>query len=305
MIMNFDRGYEDSAVYDPAAATTLNVFKTTFKGFKIVSEDPLVIEYYTDNWQPDAENNVADLWPAYAYGPASWHSLAVGLMAEAAKEVAFTQAKSQEIEKEWMNYVSGPSLEVMKPYLDQAVAENYIPYAPTLGQYITAEEATARWANYAEWFRTRGHLWIGTGPYYIERAFPVEGIVVLKNFTQFPDLSSKWATFGEPPIPVIDITAPAEVKVGSEASFDVMITFNDAPYKQADLLTVSYLVFGATGELATKGEAEFVEDGMYKVTLTAEQTAMLTAGSTKLTVVVVSALESIPGFESIEFVVTE
>jgi peptide/nickel transport system substrate-binding protein len=308
MIMNFDRGYEASAVFDPAAATTLDVFKTTFKGFKIVSEDPLVIEYYTDNWQLDAETLVTDattLWPNYGYGPGSWHSLVPGLLAEGAKELAFTQAKSQEIEKEWMNYISGPSIDILKTYLDQAVAENYIPYAPTLGQYITPEEATARWANYAEWFRTRGHFWIGTGPYYVERAFPVEGIVVLKNYPGFLDLASKWAGFGEPPIPVIDITAPAEVKIGSEAVFDVMITFNDEPYKQDDLLSVGFLVFNDAGEMVLQGDAAAVADGQYTVTLTAEDTATLTEGATKLTVVVVSALESIPGFESVDFVVTK
>jgi peptide/nickel transport system substrate-binding protein len=305
MIMNFDRGYEASAVYDPAAATTLNVFKSTFKGFKIVSEDPLVIEYYTDNWQPDAENNVADLWPLYGYGPASWHSMAVGLLGEAAGEVAFSQAKSKDIEKEWMNFISGPSVETLKGFLAQATTDNYIPYEATLGQYITAEEATERWTNYNEFVRTRGHFWIGTGAYYLERAFPVEGIVVLRNFLDFPDLASKWATFGAPPIPVIDITAPAEVKIGEEATFEVMVTFNDVPYAQDDLLSVSFLLFGATGELVTKGEAEFVSDGMYMVTISAEDSAKLTAGSAKLTVVVVSALESIPGFESVEFVATE
>ena len=302
MILRFDRGYEVSAVYDPAAATTLAVFKSTFKGFKIVSESPLVIEYYTDNWQADAENNATSLWPNYGYGSGGWHSLGVGLLAEAAKEVAFTQAKAKEIEKEWMNYLSGPSVEVLKTYLDQAVAENYIPYAPTLGNYITAEEASARWANYAEWYRTRGHFWLGVGPYYIERAFPVEGIVVLKNYGSFVDLSSRWAGFGKPPIPVIDITAPADVKIGAESSFDVMVSFEDQPYKLDDILSVNFLVFDATGALAFNGAAEAVSDGMYKVAFTAEQSAKLVEGSTKLTVVVVSKLESIPAFESVEFV---
>jgi peptide/nickel transport system substrate-binding protein len=302
MIMNFDRGYEASAVYDPAAATTLAVFKSTFKGFKIVSESPLVIEYYTNNWQADAENDVTSLWPIYAYGPAGWHSLAVGLMAEAAGELAFSQAKSKTIEKEWMNYISGPSVDILKTQLETAVAENYIPYAPTLGQYITADEAAARWANYAEFVRARGHFWVGTGPYYIERAFPVEGIVVLKNYTSFVDLSSRWAGFGAPPIPVVDITAPADVTIGSEASFDVDVSFDDQPYMLNDILSFKYLVFDATGVLAFSGEGEAVGDGMYTITFTAEQTAKLVEGSTKLTVVVVSKLESIPTFESVEFV---
>ncbi|MBM3151040.1 MAG: ABC transporter substrate-binding protein [Chloroflexi bacterium] len=302
LILTFDRGNELSAFYDPAAGTTLGVFQTTFKGFKIASADPLVIEYYTDNWQPDAENNVTTYFPNYGFGPGAWHSLSIGLLAEAAGETAFTQAKSKTLEKDWMSYISGPTVAILKTYFDTAQAENYIPYAATLGQFITADEATARWANYAEWYRARGHFWIGTGPYYLERAFPVEGMVVLKNFSAFVDLADKWAGYGLPPIPVIDITAPADVKIGSAAEFEILVSFNDEPYAIADVLNVSFLVFGADGALVFTGVAEAVEDGVWKASLTAEQTATLTAGSTKLTAVVVSALESIPSFESVEFV---
>ncbi len=47
-----------------------------------------------------------------------------------------------------MSLVAGPSLDILKGYLDKAQAENYIPYAPTMSQFVTPEEATARWANY-------------------------------------------------------------------------------------------------------------------------------------------------------------
>jgi len=304
LAMTFDRGNEASPFYDPAAGTSLRVFQSTFKGFKIASEAPLTIEFYTDNWQPDAENNVTSYFPAYGYGPGAWHNLSIGLLAEAAGETAFSQAKAGTLEKDWMSYISGPTVEILKTYMDQAVAENYIPFAATLGQWVSADDATARWTNLAEWYRARGHFWIGTGPYYMERAFPVEGMVVLRSNSAFVDLADKWAGYGLPPIPVIDITAPAEVKIGSDAEFEVMISFNDEPYAIADIDNVSFLVFGATGELAFTGVAEAVEDGMWKVVLPADQTANLTAGSTKLTIVVVSKLESIPAFESVEFVTT-
>jgi peptide/nickel transport system substrate-binding protein len=305
MIMTFDRGNPASAIYDPAAETSLNAFLGTFKGFKIVSESPLVIEYYTDNWVADAENNVTSLWPIYGYGPGAWHNLTVGALAEGANEVAYSQLKSDEIEKEWMSLISGPSIEVLATYLEQAAAENFIPYSPTLGMYITEEEATARWANLTEWFRTKGHFWIGTGPYYLERAFPVEGMIVLKNNTKFVDLSSRYAGLGKPPIAVVDITGPAEVAVGSEAAFDVLVSFDDMPYMNDDIISVNYLLFDATGALASKGAAEAVEDGYFTVTISADDSAKLVAGSTKLTIVVVSKLVSIPATESFEFVTSE
>lgn len=304
-MLRFERGNPDSPYYDPAAGTALKSFKATFKGFKIASENPLVIESYTDNWQPDAENNVASWYPLYGYGPGSWHMMTIGMLAEAAGETAFSQAKSKTIEKDWMSYISGPTVAILKTYLDQAKAENYIPFPNVLGKWISADDATLRWANYAEWYRTKGHFWIGTGPYYLERAFPVEGMVVLKQYAAFVDLSDKWSAYGTPPIPVIDITPPASVKIGAAADFDVEVTFEDKPYKVNDVISVSYLVFGATGELAFSGTAEAVSDGVWKVTLPADKTATLTAGSTKLTIVVVSKLLSIPAFESIEFVTSQ
>jgi peptide/nickel transport system substrate-binding protein len=304
LILTFDRASELSDVYDPAAATTLRSFKATFRGFRIASEDPLVIEYYTNNWFADAENDVTSYWPAYTYGPASWYSLSVGLRAEAAGETAFSQAKAATLEKEWLSYISGPTLEILKAQLDAAVAENYIPYAATLGQWISADVATAAWANYAEWNRTRGHFWVGTGPYYLERAFPVEGMVVLKHYGAFVDMAEKWAGYGDPAVAVVDVTAPASVTVGQEAEFEVDVTFEGAAYPASGIDSVSWLLFAADGSLAAQGAADAAGDGFYTVTVSADDAAKLTAGSSKLLVVVVSNLVSIPAFGSAEFPVT-
>ena len=48
MIMTFDPGKPKSAIYDEALGETLNAFMSHFKGVKIVSTDPLVIETYDD-----------------------------------------------------------------------------------------------------------------------------------------------------------------------------------------------------------------------------------------------------------------
>jgi hypothetical protein len=81
-----------------------------------------------------------------------------------------------------------------------------------------------------------------------------------------------------------------------------MVYFKDQPYPAAEIDTVSYLVFDATGALAGKGAAEAVADGQYKVTLPADLTANLAAGSNKLEVAVVSKMVSVPAFGAFEFV---
>src|SRR5690606_25206498 len=124
----------------------------------------------SDNYALDAENSVSPWWPAYAQGPGSWHTLGLGILAEAAGELAFSKSKADNLGVEWANYIAGPSLAILNKHLEQASASGYIPYAPTLGQFITAEEAATRWSNYAAWYAQKGHFWLGTGPLYLERA---------------------------------------------------------------------------------------------------------------------------------------
>ena len=50
-----------------------------FKGVKIVSTDPLVIETYDDLYYLDAEYMVTTWWPDYTYGPGAWHNIGLGV----------------------------------------------------------------------------------------------------------------------------------------------------------------------------------------------------------------------------------
>ena len=178
LIMNFDSAKPDSAIYDEATVPSYQAFMGTFKGIKIASQDPLTIEYYTDSWQLDAENSLGNfnaLWPGYGFGEAPWHTIALGVMGEAAGEAAFTQDKATNKEVEWYSYIAGPTLEVLSKQLADATANASIPYSPTLGAYITADEIATRYANLKTWFDARGHYWVGTGPFYLETVAPVEG----------------------------------------------------------------------------------------------------------------------------------
>jgi peptide/nickel transport system substrate-binding protein len=118
----------------------------------------------------------------------------------------------------------------MKEQLDAAAAEGYIPYAATLGQFVSAEEIALRYENLTEWHRRRGHFWVGTGPFFLERAFPVEGTVIIQRNINYPDMATKWAGFSAPAIAVVEVDGPGRVTIGSEAVYDVFITFQDEPY---------------------------------------------------------------------------
>jgi peptide/nickel transport system substrate-binding protein len=302
IIMTFDRAKPESAIYDEQAVPIYESFKSAFKGVKIVSTDPLTIEYYTDNVEPDAENNVATLWPAYFYGEGGWAAIAIGNRAEAAGELAWSVDKAGTAEIEQTSFNGGPALEILAKHLDEALAASEIPYAPTLGEYVTAEEAAARYANLKAFYEEHGHFWVGTGPYYLDKAFLTEKTLTLKQFADHPDLADRWAGFSEPRLAEATIDGPGQVKIGEEATFDVFVTFKGDPYPQADIKQVKFLLYNAKGEVVKVGDAEAVGDGQYSVVLSAADTGALEAGSNKLEVAVIPLPVAVPTFNSIEFV---
>jgi peptide/nickel transport system substrate-binding protein len=302
MIMTFDPGSAGSAIYDPAFAATLDAFKSHFKGVKILSTNPLVIETYDDLYALDAENTVTTWYPQFTYGPGSWPVLAIGNLAEANRELAYSADKADKMQTEWMSLIAGPSLDILKAKLDQAQAESLVPFAATLSAYITPEEAALRYANLQTWYANRGTFWLGTGPFYLDSVYPVEGSLTIKCNGYFLDATDKWSRFAAPKLAVTEVTGPAQVTIGAEATFDVAVTFEGAPYPAAELSAVKFLLFDASGNLASSGDATMVSDGAYQVVLPASVTSLLTAGSNKLELAVTSILVSIPSFGSAEFV---
>jgi peptide/nickel transport system substrate-binding protein len=306
IIEYFDRAKPESAIYDESFVPTFEAFLASFKGYRIVSTDPLVVEAYTDAYNADAELNILPLWPLSPTGLSgenSWQIFAISNLAEAAGELAYTSDKADLTEVEQTSWVGGPSLEILAKYLDQAQSESYIPYEPTLGEYVTAEEAALRYENFKNWYEEHGHFWVGTGPYYLDKVFTTEKSLVLKNNTNFVDLADRWAEFSEPKLASIQLDGPGQVKAGEEAVFDALVSFKDEPYAQADIEQVKYILYDATGAVVEVGEAGFVTDGQYQVTLGSNVTSNLPTGSVRLEVAVVPIPVAIPAFTSIDFVV--
>lgn len=304
MILTFDRAKSGSGYYDEAYVPTFESFMSSFKGVKIVSTDPLVIETYSDYYQLDAELSVDTWWPYYEQGQGAWHTLALGLFGEADGQMAFSADKASVKSVEWTGYVSGPTVAAMAEILGTVSKTGWTPFTATLEQYMAEGEAAARYANLQSFYDRFEHLWVGTGPLYLERAYPVEKTATLQRNPYYADESTKWDRFTEAAIAVVDIEGETSVTIGTEAAYDVYVTFNDEPYASADLKSVEYLLFDATGALTSQGDATMVEEGLYSVTLDAATTGALTEGSNRLEIVVVSNLVALPTFESLEFVTT-
>lgn len=305
MIMTWDPGKAESAIFDESYVPVLDAFTSHFKGVRVVSTNPLTIESYDDQFYLDAEYMVRTWYPAgavYNYGGAPWQVMAIGYFADAAGKLAFSTDKAGTKEVEWMSFIAGPSLQVLRDELATATMSGTIPYAPTMSEYVTAEQAQEAYGNLDAWYRLQGHFWVGAGPYWLDKAFPTEKTLTLRRFEGYPDKSAKWSGFGTPAIPVVEIDGPGQLAIGTEGAYDVFVTFNDAPYAAADIAAVKYLVFDSTGALVGQGDAAAAEEGHYTITLPTDVTSKLAAGSNKLEVVVTSKTVSIPAIEDLEFV---
>lgn len=302
MILNFDRAKEESPVFDESEVPSFSAFIHYFKGVRVISTDPLVIETYTDNYSLDAELCVTTWYPIWTYGTGAWHNLGAALRAEANRELAFSKGKADLLHVEQLSLVSGPTINILAKNLDEVIAEGYVPYAKFLGQYISDDEMNTRWANLKNWYLSKGHFWIGTGPYYIEKTYPVEGMVHMKRFPDYPDPSTRWDIFGEPMMAEVEIDGPGQIWGGAEAVYDVYVTFQDEPYANEYIDMVKYLVLSGTGEVAVVGEAEAIDEGVWQVVLSPEDIAKLGTGANRLEVIVSSNMVSIPTFEAMQFV---
>ncbi len=305
MIMIFDRAKPESPIYDESRVSNLDAFMSTFKGFRITSTDPLVIEYYTDAYQLDAELDVTTLWPqyGYSYGEAAWHSVAMGVLAETNHELAFSADKADILQIGWMDYVNGASLPILNNYLALAAAQNYIPYAPTMGAFVTTAEAQQRWANYQAWYAEYGHFWIGTGPFYLAQADVNAKTLALQQFQGYPDPINRWENFSDVPIAAVNITGPVSMTIGAAATFSVTVTFAGEPYAVEDIADVWAMVYDEQNTLVYITTAAALEAGLWQVTLDADVTNVMAAGSYRLDVVVASERVVIPSDASYDFTV--
>ena len=312
MIMSFDPGKKDSKIYDESLGATVDTMLTHFKGVKIVSTDPLTIDTYDDSFALDAENNVKDWYPniygpsAFAGGMLAWHNLTPAVQAEADGKMAFSKDKSTNKKIDYTSQASGPTLAVQMGYVDQDITNKYIPFAPAMGAYLKADDAVARYNNLKAFYAAHKHIVLGTGPYLIDQVFPVEGSISVVRYDKYLFPSDQFSQFGEPELMTVAVDGPTTFAAGSEASFNVAITFKDKPYPASDIDKVSYTLFNANGDIAATGAAESAgSDGKYKVTLGKDATAKLDAGTAKLSVAAASKVVSLPVFETAEFVVTK
>jgi len=170
-IIDFEQADPDSPIYDESSLPEFESEMGPKKGMRIVSEHPLVIEYYTNYITREAEYIYATAVDRiginnHIYPQLPWQAMAIGIMAEEKGLLAFSADKSEELDIEWMNYLGGPSKAILEDMLEEAIETGYVPFEDFVVDYLTTEEITTRYQNLKNWYEDKGHFWVGSGSHY-------------------------------------------------------------------------------------------------------------------------------------------
>ena len=309
-ILDAERASESSPLFDPAHLPTFEAFQRHFRGWNILSTEPLVIEVYSDQIYPDAESLVA----ARAPSPLPWHTLMLGILGERRGEVAFSSNKADRHGVDWLSLVAGPSLPTLARLVEQAREAVALPYEEALADWLAPGEREARFAALTAWHERHGHFWVGNGPYQLHSVHPVEGSVVLRRFEGFRDPADRWLGLSRAPIPELVLDGPLVVEAGhtggrnglaaggaegrEAAEFRLAVTVEGEPYPKEAIGEVRYLLFDGQGALAHRGQARYLGEGDWQVVLDAEMLAGLGSGANSLELAVTSHRVAMPSFAS-------
>jgi peptide/nickel transport system substrate-binding protein len=304
----FDRAKPESEIYDDTQVASYESGMSSFRGIKYLSTNPVKVEVYSTGISLYAELMVNGrdgvVWPTSgeAGTQPAWHAAALGYKVEAQGLGAFGQGKSAAIGIDWMNYVDGPQLQYLLTELTTARMTNFLPYAPTMSQYVTQAEIIERYQNLEEFAQKYNHLWIGTGPMVLTQVDTLASITVLENNPDYVYEAGHYLGrgFDTVAIPEVAVSGPSTVNIGAEAVFDVSITLGDEAYPAEFITSVLYLLVDGAGNVYD-GSGVILGDGAGQITLPASVTAALGAGANQLTAVVVSKTVAMPGQVTVTF----
>jgi len=307
-VIDFEQADPDSSIYDESSLPEFESEMGQMKGMRIVSEKPLIIEYYTDYLTREAEfiyefavDRIGINNEKYPQLP--WQAMAIGIKAEEEGLLAFSADKAEELNIEWMNYLGGPSKAILADMLDEAIATGYIPFEELVGDYLTSEEVSTRYQNLKNFYDDKGHFWVGSGNFYLDQVDFVGHSAVVKAFKDYTFKADRFSRLAEPPIPDSAVVVPENIIPGLGAVINYDLTYKGDPYPNDKIELAKYMILDSVGNLITVGESEPVAEGKWLIGLDSTETARMSAGSYELITIALSKDVAMPGVLETPFLV--
>ncbi len=308
MIIDFEQADPESAIYDESSVPEFESEMGPMKGMRIVSEHPLIIEYYTDYITREAEfiwefvsDRVGIETPRFPSGP--WTKHAIGIMAEEKGLLAFSADKAEELNIEWMNYLGGASTAILDDMLDEAIETNYVPFGDFVKSYLTDEEISTGYQKLRDWWDEKGHVIVGSGPFYLDQVDFVGHSAVVKAFRDYDYKADRWSALAEPPIPESSVDIPKNIVPGLGSVIDYTLSYKGSPYPNDKIELTKFMVLDSAGELITLGEAEPVEEGKWLIGLSSIDTSRMSPGAYRLITIALSKDVAMSGVLETPFIV--
>jgi len=210
-IMGYERGQPTSSIHDPDEIGFLGQTRANTIGIKFTVNPEagvgLKVEAWSQIWEFDAERMVTNMYPNYAQGNGFWHTIALGIRGERAGQMAFGETKAQATALGWINLLNRDVQQsALLAYLDSikaldpgAYADANVPFFEFIeGEYTAAglgdfaDEVGPRMDNLRDWVDEMNHLWVGSGPYYLDDYNFALSWVRVCAFEDYPDPIDRW-----------------------------------------------------------------------------------------------------------------
>ena len=245
------------------------------EGLSVEAKTPVLEIYLRD--APGDERQVAALAPPWSTVP--WHLLVVMEEAVMRGYAAFSREEATRRRVAWLDLVRDPALRAkLLTLIADFEREGYCPQP--LKNFVTAEEARARWRALRTFAEKNGHLLVTNGPYRLKEWTPQTVVLEAVREMTYPLGFGTFDRFVNPPRAVIaavtqgagEITVRADaemlLKTGRTYRLEKEPLLHQTTRGVQGLLVVSrYLLIGPDGKVVKVDKMEWKEDGQFVIKL--------------------------------------
>jgi hypothetical protein len=245
------------------------------EGLSVEAKTPVLEVYLRD--APGDERQVAALAPPWSTVP--WHLLVVMEEAVVRGYAAFSREEAARRRVAWMDLVRDPALRArLLILIADFERESYRPQP--LKNYVTAEDARARWRSLRTFAEKNGHLLVTNGPYRLKEWTPQTVVMEAVREMTYPLGFGTFDRFVNPPRAVIaavaqeagEITVRADaemiLKAGRTYRLEKEPLLHQTTRGVQGLLVISrYLLIGPDGRVVKVDKMEWKEDGQFVIKL--------------------------------------
>ena len=235
-----------------------------------------VLELYLRN-VPGDERQISALAPPWSTVP--WHLLALMEEAVARGYAAFSEEESRRRAVPWLDLVRDAALRrKLLDLVGRFEREAFRPEA--LKEYVSEDEARARWRSLRTFAEAKGHFLIANGPYRLKQWMPDTIVLEAVREMTYPLGFGTFDRFANPPRAAIESATRVGNSIVAQASAEMLLKggrgyrLTKEPLLRTTmrgvdgLLVVSrYLLIGPDGKVVNVDKMQWGEDGRFTIAI--------------------------------------